>query len=84
MTVLYDAQAPKRPVNLSLNEDVVRRAREFTGNLSEQVERMLVDYIETEQRQRDEREQRLDATIAAWNEFDAKYGSFADQYIDDL
>ncbi|MFC5360025.1 type II toxin-antitoxin system CcdA family antitoxin [Azospirillum himalayense] len=84
MTFVYDAQAPKRPVNLSLNEDVVRRAREFTGNLSEQVEKLLVEYIALEQRQRDERERRLDDAILAWNDFDARHGSFADQYIDEL
>lgn len=84
MSFVYDTHAPKRPVNLSLNEDLVRRAREFTGNLSEQVERLLADFIATEQSQRDEREKRLDEAIAAWNEFDAKYGSFADQYLDEL
>jgi len=37
----YDASAAKRPVNMSLNEDLVAKARQFTSNLSEQVERML-------------------------------------------
>lgn len=78
----YDAHAPKRPVNLSLNEDLVRQARSFTGNLSEQVERLLAEYVAEEQKRLDEREKRLDDAIAAWNEFDAKYGSFADEYID--
>ena len=41
----YDAHAPKRPVNLSLNEDLVRQARTFTGNLSEQVEKRLAEYV---------------------------------------
>ncbi|HYD65907.1 type II toxin-antitoxin system CcdA family antitoxin [Azospirillum sp.] len=80
MSLGYDAHAPKRPVNLSLNEDLVRRARQFTGNLSEQVEKLLADYIAAEQKRHDERERRIDETIAALNEFDAKYGSFADEY----
>ncbi|WP_448206197.1 type II toxin-antitoxin system CcdA family antitoxin [Azospirillum sp. sgz302134] len=84
MPLAYDAQAPKRPVNLSLNEDLVRRAREYTSNLSEQVEKLLADYVAAEQQQRDEREHRLDDAIAALNEFDETYGSFADQYLDDL
>lgn len=84
MNFAYDTQAPKRPVNLSLNEDLVRRARAFTGNLSEQVEKLLADYVAIEQEQRDQRERRLDEAIAALNEFDAKHGSFADQYLDDL
>jgi len=82
MPLGYDQQAPKRPVNLSLNEDLVRQARTFTDNLSEQVEKLLADYVIEEQKRVDEREKQLDAAIAAWNEFDAKYGSFADDYID--
>lgn len=82
MPLGYDTHAPKRPVNLSLNEDLVRQARAFTGNLSEQVEKLLADYVTEEQKQLDERETRLDDAIAALNEFDAKFGSFADDYID--
>lgn len=35
MSAAYDVRAAKRPVNLSLNEDLVRKLREVTGNLSE-------------------------------------------------
>jgi len=38
MSRIYDVDAPKRPVNMALNEDLVRCAREYTTNLSEQVE----------------------------------------------
>ncbi|MFS2008830.1 type II toxin-antitoxin system CcdA family antitoxin [Azospirillum sp. CT11-132] len=31
-----------------------------------------------------ERERRLDAAIKAWNEFDEKHGSFADDYVKDI
>nr|WP_295836225.1 type II toxin-antitoxin system CcdA family antitoxin [uncultured Azospirillum sp.] len=31
-----------------------------------------------------EREHRLDAVIKAWNEFDEKHGSFADDYVKDI
>ncbi|MGQ9372162.1 type II toxin-antitoxin system CcdA family antitoxin [Azospirillum sp. ST 5-10] len=78
----YDVRAPKRAVNLSLNEDLVRQARELTGNLSERVESLLADYVAAEKKARDEREHRLDEVIAALNEFDATYGSFADDHID--
>ena len=84
MDGIYDRQAPKRPVSLSLNEDLVRRAESLTGDLSERVETLLADYVATAERERDERERRLDAAIAAWNDFDAEHGSFADQYLDDL
>jgi antitoxin CcdA len=40
----YNAKAPKRPVNLSLNEDLIAQARDVTSNLSEVVESLLADY----------------------------------------
>lgn len=84
MDGIYDPQAPKRAVTLSLNEDLVRRAEALAGDLSERVEGLLADSVAREEQERNERERRLDAAIAAWNEFDAKHGSFADQYVDDL
>ncbi len=82
MTASYDLGAPKRPVNMTLNEDLVRRAREYTSNLSEQVEKLLVEYLDSEQKRRLEHDDRLDAAIRAWNDFDDKHGSFADEYAD--
>lgn len=80
MSRAYDANAPKRPVNMTLNEDLVRCAREYTSNLSEQVEKLLVEFVLAERRRRDEEDARLDAAIAGWNEFDEKYGGFADEH----
>ena len=67
---------------MTLNEDLVRCAREYTTNLSEQVEKLLADFVTAERRRREEEDARLDAAIAAWNEFDEKYGSFADEFSD--
>ena len=78
----YDLNAPKRPVNMTLNEDLVRCAREYTNNLSEQVEKLLAEYVTVERKRRAEEDARLDAAIAASNDFDEKYGSFADEYLD--
>jgi antitoxin CcdA len=78
----YDVNAPKRPVNMTLNEDLVRCAREYTSNLSEQVEKLLADYVATEHQRRTEADARLDAAIAAWNSFDEEHGSFADEHAD--
>ena len=76
----YDSNAPKRPVNMTLNEDLVRCAREYTSNLSEQVEKLLAEYITTERKRRTEEDGRLDAAITAWNDFDETYGAFADEH----
>ena len=82
MSRAYDRDAPKRPVNMTLNEDLVRCAREFTANLSEQVEKLLAEFVTSEWKRRAEQDARLDAAISAWNDFDEKNGSFADEHLD--
>ncbi len=76
----YDANAPKRPVNLSLNADLVARARSVTGNLSEVVEGLLVEFLAEQQAEKDARAEALRATVATWNMFGDKHGSFADEH----
>jgi antitoxin CcdA len=82
MSRSYDVNAPKRPVNMTLNEDLVRCAREYTTNLSEQVEALLAEFVASERKRRAERDSRLDAAISAWNDFDERYGAFADEHSD--
>ncbi|MBP2300641.1 type II toxin-antitoxin system CcdA family antitoxin [Azospirillum picis] len=79
MDGVYDRQPAKREVTLTIDEDLLRRAEALTGDLSERVERLLAGEIA-----RADRERRLDATIEALNEFDAKHGSFADDHLDHL
>jgi antitoxin CcdA len=73
-------EARKRPVNLTLNEDLVVQARGLTDNLSRVVESLLADYVEHERQQRLAKARSLEVTIALWNDFNAKRGSFADEY----
>lgn len=82
MGKIYDVNAPKRPVNMTLNEDLVRCAREYATNLSEQVEKLLAEFVMAERKRRVEEEGRLDAAIRAWNDFDEKYGAFADEHAE--
>ena len=49
---IYDLGARKRPVNLTLNEDLVSRARGMTDNLSGVVESLLADFLAAEQQRR--------------------------------
>jgi antitoxin CcdA len=76
----YDIEARKRPVNLTLNEDLVVQVRGLTNNLSGVVESLLADYVEHERQQRVAKAKGLEATIDVWNDFNAKHGSFADEY----
>lgn len=80
MRARYDQDARKRPVNLTLNEDLVVQARELTDNLSGVVESLLADFVEHERRKRVAKNKTLEATIATWNAFNDKFGSFADEY----
>jgi antitoxin CcdA len=72
--------ARKRPVNLTLNEELVRQARMLTNNLSGVVEKSLAEFVATEQRERLARAQAAKHTAALWNDFDQSKGSFADEY----
>ncbi len=73
----YAARARKRPVNLNLNEDLVRQVRGMTDNLSGVVESLLAEYFERDRQQRAGRAIAIAATIALWNDFGTKVGSFA-------
>ena len=80
MIASYDRGAPKRPVNLSLNEDLVRRVRGLTGNLSEVVERLLAGYLEAEETRQRAADASLTRAVEALSEFGEKYGWFADEH----
>lgn len=80
MEIGNNQQARKRPVNLTLNEDLVLQAREVTGNLSAVVESLLADFVEHERQQHLTKANNLEATIATWNDFNTRLGSFADEY----
>ena len=80
MKLTYKMEARKRPVNLTLNEDLVVQARVLTDNLSGVVESLLADYVERERQRRIAEAGTIEATMAMWNDFNAKHGSFADEY----
>ena len=60
----YNLTARKRPVNLTLNEDLVLQARAITGNLSAVVESLLADFVEHERQQRLAKARTLETTVA--------------------
>lgn len=79
-TTFYDLSAPKRPVNLTLNEDLIARARRCTDNLSGLVESLLADFVGRERQRRAAEAQLAEAAAAMWNRFDAEFGAFADEH----
>lgn len=76
----HNNAARKRPVNLTLNEDIVAQARAVTDNLSAVVESLLADYIAQEKQRRAAEEDTVRETVATWNRFAKDIGSFADEH----
>jgi antitoxin CcdA len=80
MKATYNLAARKRPVNVTLNEDLVAQARSMTNNLSEVIESLLAGFLAAERQRRAAEAQGVRATVETWNRFAEKHGSFADQH----
>jgi antitoxin CcdA len=76
----YDVAARKRPVNLTLNEDLVLQARGLTDNLSQVVESLLSGYLAAAREERLAKHKAVESTVKLWNDFNARSGSIADEY----
>lgn len=72
----YDAQAPKKAANLSINGDLLRKAKELDINLSATLEQALAATLRT--RQREQWLAANKAAIEAYNEHVEKHGTFSD------
>jgi antitoxin CcdA len=72
--------ARKRPVNLTLSEDLVAEVKGVTGNLSGVVESLLGDFVSRERERRSGVVEDARATVALWNDFAERNGSFADEH----
>jgi antitoxin CcdA len=70
----------KRPVNLTLSEDLVAEAKAVTTNLSAVVESLLADFVSKERERREGVLDNARATVALWNAFGERQGSFADDH----
>ena len=76
----YNRNAPRRAVNLSLNEDLVARAKKSTRNLSATVEKLLADHLQQEQARRRAEDETLDEVISALNAFHERHGFLSDEF----
>jgi antitoxin CcdA len=70
----------KRAVNLTLNESLVRRAKAYTPNLSQTLETLLAQFVQTQDQNRLNRQQLADGCADDWNSVYARVGSFADEH----
>jgi antitoxin CcdA len=72
----YNSQAPKKPTNVSINSDLLSKARSLQINLSATLECALIELVNEKQREL-WREENRDA-IAAYNQLVEEHGTFSD------
>ena len=73
---LYNTHAPKKSTNLSINSDLLRKAKDYQINLSKALEQCLVEML-LEEKRREWREENRDA-IEAYNSRIEADGVFSD------
>lgn len=72
----------RKPVNLSLNEKLVERARRVTPNLSGTVETLLTEFVLAAEAKRRADDTALDQVIAALNAHHEQHGLLSDEFCD--
>ena len=78
MQELYDTSAPKKATNLSINSDLLNRARSLNINLSSTLEAALKQVLAEQHQKQWKIENR--AGIQAYNDFVEDNGCFSDEY----
>jgi antitoxin CcdA len=76
----YDRTALRKAVNLSLNEDLVRRSRELTRSLSGTVEDLLDEFIAREVARRTAEDARVGRLLQAVDRFHVEHGLLSDEF----
>ena len=78
MQQLFDTHAPKKPANLSINSDLLLKARQFNINLSATLELALTEELKRQQRKTWRKEN--EKAIKAYNSFVDEQGVFSDDF----
>jgi antitoxin CcdA len=78
MQALYDLDAPKKPANLSVNSDLLKKARDLNINLSAALEQVLRAKLAESEAERWVKENKR--AIKAYNDFVEENGLFADEH----
>ena len=76
MTYPYNSEAPKKPTNVSINSDLLEKAKSHNINLSATLERALTEQLRIKQRDQWLRENA--GAIEAYNQFVETNGTFSD------
>ena len=78
MSQLYNVTAPKKAINLSLNSDLLAKARDLKVNLSATLEQALNDKLKSIEAEKWKTDNK--AAIQAYNEFVQDNGCLGDEY----
>ncbi|HHJ12847.1 MAG TPA: acetoacetyl-CoA synthase [Gammaproteobacteria bacterium] len=78
MPPFYDTTAVKKPTNLSINSDLLSKARKRKINLSATLERALVRQLRLAEQEAWKKENR--EAIEALNDLSEKHGLFSDSF----
>ena len=76
MTEIYDTKAPKKSTNVSINSELLEKARDMKINLSSTLERALAEKVREAQRVLWKQENAK--AIEAYNQFAERHGTFSD------
>ena len=76
MLTLYNRNAPKKPTNLTINSDLLIKAKELKINISSVLEQALAERLK--QTQKDEWLMENSESIASYNEHIEQFGVFSD------
>ena len=76
MNYVYNTQAPKKPTNVSINSDLLQKAKDLKINLSATLELAFAEQLRNEKRAEWLREN-ADA-VQAYNQFVEINGTFSD------
>lgn len=76
MNLAYDTQAPKKPTNVSINSDLLTKAKALKINVSATLETALADIVAARQRELWKEENR--SAIEAYNQLVEETGVASD------
>lgn len=77
MNPAFDHQAAKKPTNVSVNSDLLAKAKDLKINLSATLESALIELVNA--RQRELWQQENEAAIQAYNQWVDETGTFSDE-----
>ena len=78
MQTLYNLEAPKKPTNLSLNSDLLKKAKALNINLSATLEQAIKSKLAEREAEKWAKDNKR--AIKVYNEFVEENGLFADEH----